>query len=107
MKIILYRDGRQAVCAKLPGENPEVELTDLLGGETEMVPLNKSLTLVTLQDGEELRLPVRYTLHRLGKEVRPIAGACAVVAVKPDGNLRDVTMEEVMIAESYVKGVER
>ncbi len=107
MKVILYRDGRQAVCAKLPGEDPEMELTDLLGGETEMVPLNQCLTLVTLRDGEELKLPVRYTVCCLGREPRPIAGDCAVVAVKPDGCLRDVKIEEVMIAESYIEAVAR
>lgn len=31
MKIVLFRDGKPGVAAKLPGENPGAELADLLG----------------------------------------------------------------------------
>lgn len=105
MKIVLFRDGKPGVPAKLPGEDPEVELSDLLGGETEMVPLNDRLTLVMLKDGEELQLPIRYALHRLGREPMPVAGDCAVVGVRLDGMLRDVSSLEVTAAEACVQSV--
>lgn len=103
MKIVLFRDGKPGVAAKLPGEDPKVELTDLLGGETEMVPLNERLTVVMLKDGEKLELPARYRVHRLGKEPLSVAGDCAVVAVRPDGCLRDVGTFEVVAAEACIQ----
>lgn len=103
MKIVLFRDGQPGLAATLPGEEPEVELCDLLGGETEMIPLNEHMTLVELKDGEKLGLPLRYEIHRLGREPEPVFGDCAVVAVKPDGMLRDVRLMEVPAAEAYVR----
>ena len=105
MKIVLFRDKKQGVVARLPGENPEVELADLLGGETEMIPLNERLSVVKLRDGEGMELPVRYRMHRLGKEPMPIAGDCAVVAVRLDGGLRDVSTVEVVAAEACIQPV--
>lgn len=80
MKVALFGAGDIGL-HQLPGEHPEGELEDLLGGETEMVPINRRLTLVTRRDGEAERLTIRYALHRLGHEPAPIAGECAVVAV--------------------------
>ncbi len=107
MKIVLFRDGRPGVAAKLPGEDPEVELTDLLGGETEMTPLNERLTLAALKDGEEMGLPARYRVHRLGRASLSVAGDCAVIAVKQDGMYRDVTIHEIAAADAYVRAVRR
>lgn len=103
MKIVLFRDGRPGVAAKLPGEEPEVELSDLLGGETKMTPLNAKLILVTLKDAGELGLGERYTVHRIGREPAPVIGDCAVVAMRPDCSIRDVTIQEVDAALSYVR----
>lgn len=105
MKIVLFRDGKPGVTAKLPGENPEVELADLLGGETEMKPMNERLLLVTMKDGEALGLPVRYAAHGLGRAPMQIAGDCAVVATRPEGILRDVTKLEVTAAEACIQCV--
>ena len=106
MKIVLFRDGHRGVAARLPGENPEVELSDLLGGETEMVSLNDKLVAVVLKDGKEMGLENRHTIQRLGRGPLPVFGDCAVVAVKPDGKYRDVSLQEVVIAEGYVYAVE-
>ena len=111
MKIVLFRDGKPGVVAKLPGENPEVELTDLLGGETEMISLNERLVVVVRKDGERSPAdddrPVRYQIHRLGREILPVAGDCAVVAVRLDGGLRDVGTFEVVAAEACVQPVRK
>lgn len=105
MELMLFRDGRPGVIVKVPGEGPEGELVELLGGETEMVPLNKRLTLVRRADGEALRLAIRYAVHRLGREPEPVAGDCAVVAVVPDGSLGDVKAHDVPGIECYVRAV--
>lgn len=105
MKIMLFQDGKPGVAEKLPGENPEAELADLLGGETEMTPLTERLLLVTRKDGEELELPVRYAVHGLGREPRRVAGDIAVVAVRPEGILRDVTKLEITAAEATIQAV--
>ena len=55
MKVALFGAGDIGL-HQLPGEHPEGELEDLLGGETEMVPINRRLTLVTRRDGEAERL---------------------------------------------------
>lgn len=99
MKIILYRDGKPGVIVSLPGENPEAELEELLGGETEMQPITKRLTLVTRSDAEEMQLPIRYSLDKLGEEPQPVAGDAAVVAVRPDGILTDVNVQDLVMME--------
>lgn len=105
MKVVLFRNSRHGVAATLPGERPEVELSDLLGGETVMTPLNARLLAVTPRDGERLGLPVRYTLHRLGREPADIHGDCVVIAMRPDGSIRDMTMEEAAQAGAYIRQV--
>ena len=78
---------------------------DLLGGETEMVPINRRLTLVTRRDGEAERLTIRYALHRLGHEPAPIAGECAVVAVGAEGCLLDMGRHDLAAAARYIRPV--
>ena len=77
----------------------------LLGGETEMVPINRRLTLVTRRDGEAERLTIRYALHRLGHEPAPIAGECAVVAVGAEGCLLDMGRHDLAAAARYIRPV--
>lgn len=106
MKIIRFRAGVTGLYA-LPGECPERELEELLGGETEMVPIARRLALVVRRDGEEERLPILYTLHRLGREPAPIPGECAVVVTAPDGRLMDATHRDMSAAEQCIRTVGR
>lgn len=101
MKIVLFRDGRPGVVTQIPGDDPIGELTFLLGGETEMTEINARLRLVTLKNGEGL--PVRYAAHGLEEEPKQIAGDCAVVAVRPEGILRDVTTLEFTAARACIQ----
>jgi hypothetical protein len=103
MKIVLFRDGQKGVTAKMPGEDPAVELSDLLGGTPVYTRLNERLKLVTIAEGGTLELPRWYTLRRLGYEPEEILGDCAVVAVNPDGSLRDVSLAETVAAGEYVR----
>ena len=104
MKVALFGAGDIGL-HQLPGEHPEGELEDLLGGETEMVPINRRLTLVTRRDGEAERLTIRYALHRLGHEPAPIAGECAVVAVGAEGCLLDMGRHDLAAAARYIRPV--
>lgn len=101
MKIVLFRDGQPGVVAQLSGKDPIGELAELLGGETEITEINKRLSLVTRKDGEGL--PVRYAAHGLEEEPKQIAGDCAVVAVRPEGVLRDVTTLEFTTARACIQ----
>ena len=103
MKIALYQGRGHGRLYALPGARPEEELEELLGGETEMMPINGKLTLVTRKDGEEEQLPILHTLHRLDREPEPIAGDCAVVAVGRGGQLRDMTEQGLAAADSYIR----
>lgn len=105
MRIILYRNGREGVIARLPGENVEQEMADLLGGETEMTPLNKRLTLVRLVKGEELRLPIRYKVEKLGYAPLIVAGDCAVLALDERGMVTDATLTDRFDASGYLTPV--
>jgi len=105
MKIAVFQNGRSGRPYRLAEDAPETELEELLGGETEMVPINDRLKLVTRADGEAERLPIRYALHRLGRAAEPIAGDCAVVAVRPDGRLKEMTEAGLEAAGSYVRRV--
>lgn len=60
---------------------------------------------MTRKDGEAMELPVRYRVHRLGREPLSVYGDCAVVAVRLDGGLRDVGTYEVLAAEACVQPV--
>ena len=104
MKVALFGAGDIGL-HQLPGEHPEGELEDLLGGETEMVPINRRLTLVTRRDGEAERLTIRYALHRLGHEPSPIAGECAVVAVGAEGCLLDMGRHDLAVAVRHIRPV--
>lgn len=95
MKIILYRDGKPGVIVSVPGDDPMVELGELLEGEVELTPINNRLALVARADGEELRLPIRYALDKLGEEPLPIAGDAAVVVRRPDGMLGDTGIDDL------------
>ena len=89
MKVALFGAGDIGLY-QLPGEHPERELAEMLGGETEMARIDRRLKLVTRRDGETERLTIRYAIHRLGHEPEPIAGECAVVAVGAEGCLLDM-----------------
>ena len=93
MKVALFGAGDIGL-HQLPGEHPEGELEDLLGGETEMVPINRRLTLVTRRDGEAER-----------HEPAPIAGECAVVAVGAEGCLLDMGRHDLAAAARYIRPV--
>lgn len=105
MKVILYRNGRAGELVTLLGEYPEMELEDLLGGATEMLPLSRpGLTLVRLRDGEEYQLPIRYTVHELGREPEPVAGDCAVIRMDREGRIHDARREDLVRADDMVRG---
>ena len=104
MKIILFQGGALGVTYKIPGENPEAELMELLEGPVELTPLNGRVALVSRKDGEAERLSIRYTLHRLGREIMPIAGDCAVVAINGQcGKMREAGAEDLEAAQVYVR----
>ena len=105
MKIVLYRDGRPGVVAKLPGDEPDIELSDLLGGETEITPVTGKLCVVHLCEGYEMGMPARYMMHVIGKAPRLIHGDCALVAMTIEGKYRDVTIQEIAVAEEYIRCV--
>ncbi|MPM61315.1 hypothetical protein SDC9_108173 [bioreactor metagenome] len=102
MKIALFRHGAPGTLAKLPGAFPEVEHVDCLGGFTRLTPITKRLTLVTLEDGEALELPVQYTLRRLDRAPQRIYGDCLVAALREDGTYTDVTPQDLRKAEQYI-----
>ena len=104
MKIIRFRAGGAGLYA-LPGEYPERELEELLGGETEMVPITRRLALVVRRDEEEKRLPILYALHRLDREPVPIPGECAVVVTAPDGRMSDASHRDMSAAEQCIRAV--
>lgn len=105
MKVLLYRDGAAGVAAKLPGDEPLEELAELLGGAVETTPLNERLMLVTQADAEREGKPIWYALHRIGREVEPISGYCAIVGVGVEGRLRDISVQDVYAAACYINRV--
>lgn len=105
MKIIRFRAGETGLYA-LPGEYPERELEELLGGETEMVPITHRLALVARRDEGEKQLPILYALHRLGREPAPIPGECAVVVTAPDGRLIDASHQDMSAAEQCIRTIQ-
>ena len=100
MKIILYRDGQAGVVVSLPGEHPEAELEELLGGETEMRPINSRLSLVGRR--EQTGGP-GYILERLGQCPLEAEGDAAVIAVRPDGMITDITVKDLRIMEGRLR----
>ena len=106
MKIVLFRDGRRGTALSIPGDRVTAELTELLGGEIAIRSFGQTLELVERKDGEAKRLPIRYALHQLGRDAEPIAGDCAVMASRPDGRLRDISIRELDAALTYVRPVE-
>lgn len=106
MKIILYRAGWEGVGAVLPGENPEMELADLLGGgEVEMTPITRRLMLVTAADAEKRQLPVRYAPRRMGRADEPVCGDCAMASVRPDGSLGDAGRADLTEARDHLRSI--
>lgn len=105
MKIMLFRDGKPGVAAKLPGEHVDVELSDLLGGETRLKAITRNLAVVVLKDGKGLGLEHRYDIQRIGHTLTPVYGDCAVVALNVDGTYRDISLTEVAMAVGYVRCV--
>lgn len=106
MKIIRFRAGGAGLYA-LPGEYPERELEELLGGEVEITPITRRLALVVRRDGEEKLLPILYALHRLGREPAPIPGEGAVVVTAPDGRMVDANHRDMSAAEQCIRTVGR
>lgn len=102
MKIIVFEGGAPGRAVVIPGDAPEAELGELLGGETALTPLGRGLMLAERGDEEKVHLPVRYGLHRLGRAVEPIAGDCAVVAASPMGELRDIRAGDLGRANGYI-----
>lgn len=98
MKVLLFRDGQDGVIQHLPGEYPWPELCDLLGGEIDTTPINGRLALVTRRDMKALDLPQYYFFRRYGQADRPIYGDCAVIAVRADGTLTDISTFGMMQA---------
>lgn len=106
MKIGLFQAGRPGIMYAIAEDDPDGELAELLGGETEMAPITSRLSLVCRADGEEARLPIRYTRRESFREPEPVAGDCAVVAVKPGGCLRDLKGEELAQVRALIRPVE-
>lgn len=104
MKIILFQGGKPGVLHSVSVENPLEELEELLDGPVEFLPLNDRLTLASREDGEAKQLPLHYLLHRLGREVEPVAGDCAVVARCPvREKLRSADEKDLEAAECYIR----
>lgn len=98
MKVLLFKDGQDGVITHLPGEYPWPELCDLLGGEIDTTPINGRLALVTRRDAEIQDLPQHYSFHIHGRADRKIVGDCAVIAVRADGTLTDISTFGMMQA---------
>ena len=106
MKVILYLDGEAGEMATLPGDCPELELEELIGGPTEMRPLAKTrLTLVCRQDGEACRLPIHFAVCELGREPVPVAGEFAVIRMDREGVIRDIRPEDMTRAAETLRVV--
>lgn len=90
MKVLYFENGPIAQVKTLPGERPEAELEELLGGETELRPLSRRLTMAVRRDGEAQGLPRRYAVTCMGRAPETVAGPVAVLAVGPGGVLRDM-----------------
>lgn len=104
---VMYFQGRQmGVAYNLPGENPLVEIGELLGGEPdeEMVRLDRRLVLVVREDREEL--PNQYVVQGLGKLPRLIAGDCVVVRMGQGQQIGDVNAQDAVAAQGYVRPLE-
>ena len=100
MKVMLYRDGRPGVVTRLPEEDPMADIAELLGGEVELTPLNRRLSLVVRKD--TTGLPERYEIHRMDKAPEPVAGDCVVVARLPNLMLGTMGPEDIKRAGEFV-----
>lgn len=103
MKVLLFRGGKAGAVWKLPGKFPEPELEDLMGGAVAHVRISERLMLVTLADAEELQKPIDYAIHRIGRNLEPVAGDAAVIHVeRTTGRIRDITPEDVERAKEII-----
>lgn len=111
MRIILFRGGKLGEIVSLPGEDPLVELSDLLGGEIDFTPtLYRRMQVVRLRHGEKLELPCRYeaTVRKtfgLGDDTVKIFGDCAVVVRLENGAIRDAKKDDCLAANLVIRGV--
>lgn len=114
-KILLYRGGKPGVVATLPGGHPpEVEISDLLGGEVTVTPLTKGLTLATLADAPRLRLPFQYVAtsiipSAIPPEPEPVPGDAVIYAVAgDDAHIVDITDADrgLILAEGLMTPLE-
>jgi len=107
MKILVYRAGAPAGFKSLPGERPEAEIADLLGGDMSgndirKTFLAKGLCLYYKRDTAAKTLPRQYLLKRIGKGDRFITGDCVIAASRWNGTFRDVAAADLAIAGMYL-----
>lgn len=106
MKIVLFEGGNVGVVKTLPGEYPMEEIGELLGGAVEWPPqkLTPALGLCKLERQTDKK--VKYAYLRQWRGLAETEGACAVVHMAADGTLRDVTNDDVKVANELVWPVE-
>lgn len=96
IKIMLYRSGERGKSLNLPCyTTAEEELSMILGGAVCMTPLADGLTLVTLDEAQKLRLPLRYVARAVGDDPEPVAGDAVIVRVNTEsGSFESITNED-------------
>lgn len=102
MKVILFENGEIGRRVNLPGENPVAEIEELLGGPAEEEMIAPGALLYTREDGVELELPIRYSLHRRPSTAEPICGDAVLVLVNSQGRIRDAKAVDLEAADCYV-----
>lgn len=100
MRVGLFEGGGAGELVRLPGEWPEAELSELVGGEIAMRALCRGLKLVSAAEAGR-RVPA-FELRLLGRAPELIHGPLAVVAEAAEGRLRDLRPEELARAEEYL-----
>lgn len=103
MRVMLFQGGQAGIVYNLPGENPMVEIEELLceGQDVCMTRINRRLALVEVED--KTLLPTRYVLERMGKTPRLIRGDCIVVRAGQDQRLGDLNATDAVEAQSCVR----
>ena len=102
MRVMLFQGGQAGIVYNLPGENPMVEIEELLGGELDehMSRINKRLALVTRAETAQ---PYRYIMEKLGAPPKLVAGDCVVVRMGRDRRMGDVSANDAVEAQSCVR----
>ena len=107
MKIVLFQGGEPGTLYSMAEDETEGELEELLEGEVEMLPMGRRFLLAVAARGEEEHRPIRYAVHRLGREAVPVCGDCAVLAVRQDGSVRSADAAALEAAREIVRAVKR